>query len=175
MKHIKTFQQLNEGLNQEADLDKAFKLQVKNIEDISKAILGSKDLKDILATAQKENPQIKELKKYFDLATKSEKLVKKIRSNGLSPKRREAKKQIEAITKFADSLKEGFNILKTFKKKAAKGMETKEGLLDVVGNTLKNIVTGKWILNIVSLVKSNLVDTYNEYGTVQDMFDVKDY
>ena len=54
-------------------------------------------------------------------------------------------------------------------------METKEGLLDVVGNTLKNIVTGKWILNIVSLVKSNLVDTYNEYGTVQDMFDVKDY
>lgn len=177
MKHIKTFQQLNEGLEvaSSSDLDKQFKQQVKSIEDISKSILGSKELKDLLATAQKENPDVKQFRKYFDLASKSEKLVKKMRSNGMSSNKREARKQIEAITKFADSLKEGFGIIKNFKKKAEKGLETKEGLGNIVGNTLRNILTGKFIVNILKSVKSNLVDSYNEYNTVQDMFDIKDY
>lgn len=175
MKHIKTFQQLNESQVFTGDPAKDFKNQVKIIDDISKAILGSKELKDLIVTAQKENPQVKELKKYFDLATKAQKLVKKVQSAGLSKNKRESKKQLDAITKFAGTLKEGFKLLKTFKKKAEKGTEVEEGIGNMIGNALRSILTGKFIVNLISHVKTNMTDSYNEINTVQDLFDLKDY
>ena len=181
MKHIKTFDQLNEGIGSSlsaaftSDLDKDYKLQIKTIEDISKSILSSSDLKNLLSSVQKENPDVKQLKKYIDLASKSQKLISKVKSNGLSNRRSEAKKQIKALTEFAESLKDGFKLIKNFKTKAEKGLKSNEGIGNVVGNTLRNVLTGKWIVNILKSVKSNLVDSENEFKSVQDVFDINDY
>ena len=173
MKHIKTFTQLNEGLDTNSQ-KKEFDKQIKLIEDISKAILDAKDFKETLKSMQKENPEVaKNFKGYFDLALKASKIVKKIKVKGLSSKNREAVKQLKAISDFADSLKEGFKNIKTLKNKTQ--VKNNEGLGNVVGNTLRNILTGQWIINILKGVKSNLMDSSNELNTLQDYFDINDY
>lgn len=170
MKHLKSFSQLNEGLN-EPNLKKSFESNLKLLDDLSKAIIGGKDLYKI---AQKEKPELaKGIKQLFDLASKSQKMVKSIKAKGLSGNQKKAAKQVKALEEFAGSLKTGFNQLKTFKKKT-EGVEN-EGLADVVTNTLGNIITGKWIVNLIKNIKSNMTDSYTDFETIQDVFDIKDY
>src|SRR3990170_2783307 len=103
MKYLKTFNQLNEGLSEASNLKKTFDYQLKQIDDISKSIVGSKDL---LKAIQKEKPDVaKSLKGYFDLSVKAQKLVKAVKSKGLSTNRKKSEKQIKALTNFSSSLK----------------------------------------------------------------------
>ena len=176
MKHLKTFQQLNEGLDQSPNLQKSFDENVKLIDDVSKAIVNAKEFKERLESMKKNSPEVyKSFKGYFELAEKAQKSIKKIKSKGLSKNKDEAKKQVDALSGFADSLRAGFKNLKEVNDKTKKAFKNNEGLGNIVGNTLRNILTGKWIVNILKSVKSNLMDTRNEYETVQDMFDIKDY
>jgi hypothetical protein len=182
MKHLQTFQQLNEGIGTKLSaafvpdsMKKTYELQIKTIDEVSKAILNSKELKDILAASQKENPKVKDIKAYFDLAKKSQDILKAVKSNGMSNKRKEAQKQVEALTKFAESLQKGFKLIKEFKTKVGKTLSNNEGLGTMIGNTLRNILTGKWIINMLSNIKSNLVDSDVRIKTIQDVVDINDY
>ena len=175
MKYMKTFVQLNEGISESSNLENQFIVQLKTIDDISKAISGSSYMKDVLKTVQKEKPEIaKTFKGYFDLSSKAQKLVKAVKSKGLSKHPKKAQKQLSSLKNLAVALKEGLNNLKTFKKKTESESKN-EGLGNIIGNALRNVLTGRWIINLMKSVRANMVDSYNEFGTVEDVFDLKDY
>lgn len=175
MKHLKTFSQLNEGFV-ESDPKKEFEKQFNLVFDISKAIITGFYTPEILKEINKEKPEIvKAFKGYFNLSNKAQKILKKIKPLGLSKDKRKAAKQLKALTELASSLKEGFDALKTFKKKTDKGLKSNEGIGTVVGNTLRNVLTGQFIINLLKNLKSNLLDSEAELHTVQDVFDIKDY
>ena len=122
MKHIKTFEQLNEGLGTN-DLKKEFDTKLKEIFETSKTIIVDYYKSDVLKAIYTEKPELwKNFKGYFDLAAKAQKLVKKVKSKGLSNDSKKAIKQVKSLNEFSASLKEGLDNLKTFKKKAEKGL-----------------------------------------------------
>jgi len=178
MKHLQTYQQLNESMI-DSNLKKEFAFTLKQMDEISNAILNAKDFKNRVKLMKKENPDIGkamgDYKEYLDLATKVQKIVKQIRSKGLSSDRRKATKQLRAIQGFSGTLKTVFDNLNKFDKKTKKGFESNEGIATIIGNTLRNILTGQFIVNILKTIKGNLMDSQAELTTVQDVFDIKDY
>lgn len=172
MKHIKSFQ-LYEGLN---DNQTKFKENLEIIDKISKEISTSKNFKERLAVMHKEKPELaKSFKGYYDFAHKAQKMIKQVKSQGLSKDSAQADLQIKALDKLARTAEESFANMKTLIKKTESAFTSNEGIGNIIGNALRNVLTGKWILNLVKNVKSNLTDSYNEMGTVEDVFDLKDY
>lgn len=170
-----TFQQLNEGLLMDKNPSKSFDVQLKMIDDMSNAI-NTKEFKDKIKLVQKDNPDLaKALNGYVSLATKAKKIVTKVKSKGMSKDRKESIKQMNALKDFSEELKGGFDLLKKFSNKADKGLKNNEGIGTVIGNTLRNVLTGQWIINLLKNAKSNLMDSEAELKTVQDVFDIKDY
>lgn len=173
MKRIKTFQELNESSD---NLNKSFRENLKIIDQISLSIINDKDLKDNIKLIQNASPETANaIKKYFDIGLTSQKLVKSLKQKSLSLDKTLAIKQLNSVIKLADSLKDGYNHIIDFEKNTKTGFEQKEGIGNIIGNTLKNILTGKWIVNIIKNIKSNITGSYNEINTVGDLFDVKDY
>jgi oligoendopeptidase F len=172
MKHLKPFL-LFEGLE---DNQKSFENSLETIDKISKEILTSKNFKERLAIMHKEKPELaKSFKGYYDFATKAQKMIKDVKRQGLSKNVEMANKQVKALNDLTGTLEEAFDNMKTLIKKTESAFTKNEGLGNIIGNALRNVLTGKWIINLVKSVKSNLVDSYNDIGSVQDMFDLKDY
>lgn len=163
----------------DSNLKKEFDAKLKLMDEISKSILDAKDFKNRLKLMKKEKPELGkamgDYKDYLDLASNAQKMAKQIRTKGLSTDRKKATKQIRALQDFTGSLKEVFDYLKKFDKKTEKGFESNEGIGTIIGNALRNILTGQWIVNLAKNLKGGLMDSQADMTTVQDVFDIKDY
>ncbi len=182
MKNIKTYEDfLNEGLVQKifgsrSSLEKEFEKQLKIAEEISTTISTAKDFKEKLKSIQKENSDVaKQFKQYFELAPKAKSIVAEIKKVGLSNKTKKAEKQLKSLTNFVDTLKAGFNNIKTLDKKTKKGFEQNEGIGTVIGNVLRNVLTGQFAINLIKNAKTNLMDANQDMTTLKDVFDINDY
>lgn len=181
MKNIKPYSAfLNEGeLSIPTDpklFRKSFDDSVKTIEGICSAVLSAKDLKPRIREISKQNKDLgKSMSEYLSVVEKSSKLIAKIKKLGISSNPKKGAMQLRAISDMSSKLKTAFDNLKTVNSKIEKSTKQNEGVLNVVGNVLRNLLTGKWLVNIITNMKQNLVDTSTSIHKVEDVFDVHDY
>lgn len=174
MKHIKSFSQLNESVNY-SGLNKKFHDYLDKIETISDSILNDKEFNDRIDLIKKEDPELgKNIKKHLELAIKLKTMCEVLRDKEIS-KDKQGPIQLEAVGNLVKSIEKTQNELKEIKNKTNDAFSSNEGLLNIVGNVLRNIFTGTWVINALKNLKSNLVDTNTEIQSVQDLFDIKDY
>lgn len=155
---------------------KSFDESVKTIEGICSAVLSAKDLKQKIQEISKQNKDLgKSMTEYMAMVEKSNKLIGKIKKVGLSNNPKKGAIQLRAIADMSAKLKVAFDNLKTVNDKVGKAMKQNEGVLNVIGNVLRNLLTGKFIVNLISNMKQNLVDTSTSIHKVEDVFDINDY
>lgn len=182
MKKIKSF----EGFINEAELiniptdpiliKKEAEKTIASIEKISMAIVNAKELKSKVKEFRKENAELaKNFEGYFKMAKDSSELIKKVKAKGISKNTRKSGDQLRALIGMEKKLRAAHKHFKDIDKRTEGSFEQNEGILNIVGNVLKNLLTGDFIVNLVKNVKQNLKDSYTDMHRVEDVFSVHDY
>jgi ribosome-binding factor A len=180
MKNIKSFDLFESTIGNTLTDPKLIKGEfdkvVKTIEGICSGISTAKEMQDKIKSMGKENADLsKNFLKYFELADNAGKLIAKIKKVGLSKDTKVASTQLRALVDMEEELKEAFDNLKVLGERTKDAFEQNEGILNVVGNFLRNVLTGKFVLNLVKNTKQNLLDSYTDMHKVEDVFDIHDY
>lgn len=182
MKKIKSF----EGFLNEAKIvdiptdpklirDSAEK-SIKTIEEISNSIVNAKEFKNKLQAFKKENADLaKGFEGYFKLAKDSLNVIRKVKQVGVSKNTRKSGEQLRALLSMESKLRAAHKHFKEIDKRTKDAFSQNEGILNIVGNVLKNLLTGEFIINLVKNVKQNLKDSYTDVHKVEDVFSVHDY
>jgi len=148
---------------------------IKTIEGICKGILEAKDMQEDIKAMQNDNADLsKSFMKYFKMAEDASKLIGSVRKIGISKETKRAAEQLRALTGLEENLREAFDNMKVLKERTREAFKSNEGIGSIIGNVLRNLLTGQFFVNLLKNTKQNLKDSYTDMYKVQDVFDIKE-